>query len=153
MHNDNWQHRGEVSKKDRPTDSLLNTHILFDQSRPTNPIQKDTETLLKNIVKRRLKEKNFDNFIEKKKDLFLEDIEEIQESEESDEMTKEEMVKLFWNIDSELAKMCDFGNQTSFGVVENDKKMFEEKKEKRKRNKKEENIVKELKKNKNVKFL
>ncbi|KAM0688503.1 U3 snoRNP protein [Conglomerata obtusa] len=152
-----WKHRGEVTKEDRPLDSLLSTKILFDQSRPLIPVSTDIETVLKKIVKRRLREKKFDNFIEKNTDVFNEKQEDeeiiVEEDASDDEMTKEEMIELFWTIDGELGKMCDFGNISTIGVAKNVKKIFEEKIVKKKKGRKDAQIIKELKKNKNVKFV
>lgn len=143
----NWRHLGEVTKKDRPVDSLLKCDIDFDQQRPHIAIAKDTEAILQKIVQRRLKEKDFDNFIQKKEDVFLQDDSEASEVSD-DNLTKEEMTDLFWVVDNELSKMSDFGG-TTIGVLK-DEKVFEEKK---KKTKKIDEDVKNLKKNKNVKFL
>lgn len=158
MNSKNWRYTGEVSKEDRPINSLLDTNILFDQNRPNVPISKDSEAELKKIILRRLKEKQFDNFIPKKKeDTVFEDNEKVEsESQYEEDMTKEEMVELFWEIDAELNKICNFGNNCVIGVEKiNEKKIFEEKKIDRKkenRKKKTEKLLKEMKKNKNVKI-
>lgn len=152
----NWKYVGEVTKQNRPTDSLLRANILFDQVRPTVPQSKDTETELRKLVEQRIKEKEFDNFIPKKKKEIIFEDKEDNINEEVEEMTKEEMVELFWKIDEELNGLSSFGISCVGGIEKvNEKKIFDDKKVVKKSNKKkeEEKLVKKLKKNKNVKVI
>lgn len=155
MSNKNWKLLGEVQKQNRPTDSLLNMNINFAQTRPSVPQSTTTENELKQLIIKRIKSKEFDNYIFKKDiDQVFSDENKNDESEsESDgneDMTKEEMINLFWEIDADLAKICDFGSSYATGIEKiKEKNIFDEKKID-KNKKTDEKILRELKKKRNV---
>lgn len=152
MASKNWKNIGEVTKTDRPINSLLSAKIDFDQRKPFLPVSADIEVELKKLVKQRIKEKNYDNFKPTKiENKIFEDVKEEDVEEYEEDMTKEEMIALFWKIDNELTKMCDFSNFCALGVEKDEKKIFEERKKPKKN--KDEKIIKELAKNRNVRIV
>lgn len=149
----NWKNIGEVTKSDRPINSLLTSKIDFKQKAPLSSISAEAEDELRILVKHRIKEKNYDNFkpVIKTNDVF-EKTEIVDDDVEYEEdMSKEEMIELFWKIDNELSKICDFSNFCALGVEKNEKKIFDEKKVSNKV--KDAKVLKNLAKNKNVRII
>ncbi|EJW04971.1 hypothetical protein EDEG_00088 [Edhazardia aedis USNM 41457] len=179
----NWKYLGEVTKINRPKDSLLDNDISFEQVNSIISYSKDIENEFKKIVDDSLSEKRFDNFIlnlKKEENNIFSDTAECESDPKSDDelinndgMTKDEMVSLFWEIDNELNSICDFSGSCLFGVekvteipksvIKNDNKKDENTTDNIfskdtpgkpvKKRKNATKLVKQLKKTKNVKVL
>lgn len=150
MSNKNWKYLGEVEKINRPANSLLDLDIHFDQARPAVPLSADLEKELRGIVAVRLKARQFDNFVRREvPDAVFEAVEE--DAADDEDMAREEMVDLFWEIDAELSRMCDFGGVYALGIEKTrEKNIFAEKKRVGRGNEK---ILRDLRKKRNVRVV
>jgi U3 small nucleolar ribonucleoprotein component len=158
-----WKHRGEVDSLSRPKDSLLNMEdIRFDQNKPVIVLSKKDENEIDGMVRKRMGEKAFDNWVvEEKKDEVFDADEECDIGCDGDvEMSKSEMEDLFKIISNKLMAISNCGGlpgmtegntlgMGGFGTING--KIFDEKKISKK--KKTDKTLKILEKSKNVKIM
>ena len=128
-----WQLKGEVSGKQRPTDSLLEEYVIFEHATKTAPIITIEQTMeLEDIIKKRIKDCSWDDVIRKseiketqKKELpelvhekskhGLADVYERQllrvDDQEKEQKLKEkyeEINKIFSSLSHKLDALCNF---------------------------------------------
>lgn len=148
--NTEWMYKGEATAFDRPINSLLEVDVDFRQSRHTGKQTEIQEDEIKLLVKERLREKKFDNFIFAIPKSDIDSSEEIK-TEGTSLLSFEEIEEMIQLLDIELMQISDLNNHvcdynvTKSNILKN-KKVKAQKKEKDK-------VEKELKKYKNVEFV
>lgn len=143
-----WKYTGEITSKERNKNSLLKeSDIEFET------VKEDKEESFNyfKLIKTRLFEKNFDNFVlpvEKK-----EKITEIEEYEEKTDISKEEMTELFKEIVEEINKESEVNDVYCNLVIDDKIKEVKNKEIKAKSINREKESMRILKRYKNVKII
>lgn len=141
-----WMYQGEASAYDRPINSLLDLDIDYKQAQAVIKQTVLEEDQIKLLVKSRLRERVFDNFIfEKPKE--EEKIENLEINNESI-LTIEEIQEMIAHLNSQLVQISDMNNHiTNHRNNKPKAEIF------KKRKKTETDLTKKLSKHKNVKFI
>lgn len=146
LHEKKWMYQGEASAYDRPTNSLLNLDIDYRQTQTVTKQSKLEEDEIKSLVKSRIREKKFDNFV------FVtskpDDEEEEFKVECDTVLSPEEIKELLGELTKELLQIGDMNRFITSPKNTETKSEVQKKVKKRKIN-----ISTQLKKQKNVEFI
>ncbi|KAH9412122.1 hypothetical protein HK407_01g00130 [Ordospora pajunii] len=102
-----WRHMGEVDKTKRPKDSLLaQKEIDFRQGPPLVPFSSKQNDEIERVTLKRIREGTFDNYEYKIKQVIevVDDVDSVECEEAND------IIALYNEIEGDLMKMVDFGN-------------------------------------------
>lgn len=144
-----WMYQGETTAHERPLNSLVNCDIEFRQAKAVIKQDKSEEDKMKLLVKERLRENRFDNYVFEVENGEKEPEEEIK-ANNNIVMDNEEIEETLNMLNIELMKISDLNNNIcEYETVQPMKK----KNDSSKRLKKGSAVMKELKKHKNVEII
>lgn len=102
-----WQYQGEVDIKKRPKNSLLtNGDIEFEQGVPLAPFSSKQNDEIERITLQRIREGTFDNHTYN----TMQKVEVVEETYETADLEINEILSLYNEIEGDLMRMTDFGN-------------------------------------------